>query len=149
MRLASPARNRGLKGVAARLTFPNVPDPVFVNVFRTVGDNQLSAAMGAFDQCSVALHGQSARYSLFAQKRSITNRRTSKFKMRLRGLLHFKSNERFAAARRGKLPAPRFRRNRFTRRSNPVSIFEQMETETIRYHTVAHGTHLPQRIDFL
>src|SRR5262245_15902301 len=60
MRVASTARNRGLKGVAARLTFPNVPDPVFVNVLRTVRDNQLSAALGAFDHCSIALHGQSA-----------------------------------------------------------------------------------------
>jgi hypothetical protein len=27
-----PGRNSGLKNVAARLTFPNVSDPVFVNV---------------------------------------------------------------------------------------------------------------------
>jgi hypothetical protein len=85
-----------------------VPDPVFVNVFRTVGDNQLSAALGAFDHCSIVLHGQSARYELFVQKRSITNRRTSRFKMRLPGLLRFKSNERFAARPKMKtLPAPR------------------------------------------
>jgi|RhiMetStandDraft_8_1073273.scaffolds.fasta_scaffold05082_1 hypothetical protein len=37
-------------------------------------------------------------YELLVQKRSITNRRTSRFKMRFPGLLRFKSNERFAAA---------------------------------------------------
>jgi hypothetical protein len=41
-------------------------------------------------------------YELLVQKRSITNRRTSRFKMRFPGLLRFKSNDRFAAARRGK-----------------------------------------------
>jgi hypothetical protein len=97
IRFASPARNCGFKSVAARLAFPNVPDAVFVDVFRTVGDNQLSAALGAFDHCSIALHGQSARYELFVQKRSIANRSTSRIKMRLPGLLRFKSNERFAA----------------------------------------------------
>jgi hypothetical protein len=41
-------------------------------------------------------------YQLFVQKRNITNRRTSGFKMRLPGLLRFKSNERFAAREKRK-----------------------------------------------
>src|SRR5262245_8470202 len=57
--------------------------------------------------------------------------------MRLPGLLRFKSNERrFAPCEEENSTAPRLRRNRFALRSNPVSIFEQMKTETIRYHTL-------------
>jgi hypothetical protein len=82
IRFASPASNCSLKGVAARLAFPNVPDPVFVNVLRTVRDNQLSAALGAFNHCSSLCMDNPRVYELLVQKRSITNRRTSRFKMR-------------------------------------------------------------------
>src|SRR5262245_41737469 len=41
-------------------------------------------------------------------------------------------------------------RNRFARRSNPVSIFEQVKTETIRYHTLLQAalTYLKELASF-
>jgi hypothetical protein len=60
----APGRNSGLKYVATRLTFPNVPDPVFVNVLRIVRDDQLRAALDAFDDCCVALHNSSCVHTV-------------------------------------------------------------------------------------
>lgn len=42
-------RNRGLKGVTARLAFPKVPYAALIDVLRPIRHEQLLATLGAFD----------------------------------------------------------------------------------------------------